>query len=421
MSPTPFPPDRRRRAGSAALAVLLLLTAVSVAGARGRPEPRTGPLETSLSTRYDEQGHPVVSVTVSRAYRAMVFTRTAAGNFAAELRVTVIARRDGRQVAGAVRSVRAVVSDAEASRTDVRLDCTVPVALDGERPVELDIRAEVVDTSRWWNRKLRYAPGGGGGIPWYFTTFAWNLTTDGAATLSLAQRVDSLRVDVGLSVRPGDFDSARPTRLVAAVRDAQGAERILEERALPPARNVDSLVVRIAAPASEFPFGLQTLAIRLEDDRETRLDLSPDHELVNLGVPFTDDSAWRRHVGWLEEIVTEKSERRALSSLPAARRAEAWRLVWVDRGPDQEPNEAEHLGRIVEADRRFGRFGRGALSDRGRTMIRYGRPDKVDHHGMDPNVSGEWEVWYYREKGLRVVFYDPYALGDYRLYAETRY
>lgn len=424
MSSIPSLSESPRRLNAAWLiawiVAVTVIVAATLADARPRREPRVGPLETSLSTRYDEAGRPVVTVTVGQPYRALVFTRGEAGDYASELRVTVIARRDGRQVAGAVRSIRTTSGDAEGTRTETRLTCSVPVPLDDDRPVKLDIRAEVVGTSRWWHRELEYAPGGGG-IPWYFTSFAWNLTNDGAGILSLEQRVDSLRVDVGLGLRPGGAVGSGATRFIAAVRDAQGTERILSVKDLPLPGDSDSLSIRVAAPASEFPFGLQTLAIRLEGDHEARLELSPDHELVNLGVPFLDDTAWRRHVGWLDEIVPDKADRRTLAEMPPDSRAAAWHSLWEARGPDLDPDEAGHLERIVEADRRFGRFGRGALSDRGRILIRYGRPDKVDYHGMEPNVSGEWEVWYYRQIGVRVVFYDPYALGDYRLYAELPY
>ena len=368
MSPIPSRSDRTRgRTFLAAVLIALLFTA-STAEARRRADPRPEPLETALATRYDAEGRPVVTVTIAQPHRALVFTRDAEGGFDCELRVTVIVRRDGHQVAGGVHSERVRVADAGATRAETRLSCTVPVTLDADRPVKLDIRAEVVGTSRWWRRELEYAPGGGGAIPWYFTTFAWNLD-DGAAGLSLEQRVDSLRVEVGLGRRPGDGDVAA-ARFLASVRDAQGAERILAERDLSADQHADSLLIRFSAATAVFPFGLQTLTIRLQDGHGARLDLSPDHELVNLGVPFGDDEAWRRHVGWLEDVVPDKGDRRVLAELPVSRRAEAWRDLWEARGPDRQPDESEHLGRIVEADRRFGRFGRGALSDRGRILIR---------------------------------------------------
>jgi len=139
--------------------------------------------------------------------------------------------------------------------------------------------------------------------------------------------------------------------------------------------------------------------------------------LVNLGIPFADSETWRRHVGWLAHAATDQDDLDAMANLPGPERARAWREFWDGRQPGQTISESEHLSRVVEADRRFGRFGRGALSDRGRYLIRYGSPDHVDHRVMDRRMAGDWEIWYYRAKGFRVIFHDAYGLGDYREYA----
>lgn len=417
--PSPEPHPDARRALLGVVTALLLLGAAS-AGAVDRPDPHHGPLHVSLGTRFDDAGKPLAIVTVRQPRHALVYRRDGEG-FAVRLRVTAIARAGGRQVAGAVAMVPDRVESSAATRAQEPVVCTVTVALPDDRPVELEVRAEVVDSSRWWTRTIDYAPGGGDGIPWYFTTFDWNLEEGELARLRLGARVDSLRLRIGLGRRPGDTAGARPTRLVASLRDAVGAERPLAERPLPQPADAESLTVRLAFATDSFPFGLQTLAIRLEDDQDGRLDLSPARDLVNLDIPFHDDAAWRRHVEWLEMIVRDDGERRVLVETPAPRRAAAWRAVWDARPRDAEPDEAEHLRRIVESDRRFGRFGRGARSDRGRILIIYGEPDRVDSVGMQANVSGEWEVWYYRRLGVKVVFHDPYAMGDFRLYAELPY
>lgn len=399
--------------------LLLLLAVTSGALARGRPDPRPEPLEASLATRYDEAGRPVVTVAVSRPHHRLVFTRDAGGELACELRVTVIAKRDGRQVGGGIRSVRTVVSDFEATRSETPVTCAVPVALPDDARVELEVHAEVVGTSRWWRAVIRYAPGGGGTIPWYFTDFDWNLP--GGSSPDLERRMESLDLDLVLGVRPGPRDGERPVRLTVALRDAQGSEMVLSRRDLPYPAVVDTLALHVAMPTRDFPFGRLALSVYLEDDEDGRLDLSPEREFVNYGLPFRDDATWRRHITWLEGVVPERGERRALEALPADRRAEAWRSLWDARGPDAEPSEAQHLARIVEADRRYARFGRGALSDRGLTFVHRGPPDHIDTIGPQASSSGEWEVWYYRSEGVKVVFYDAYGLGDYRHYAELPY
>jgi hypothetical protein len=76
------------------------------------------------------------------------------------------------------------------------------------------------------------------------------------------------------------------------------------------------------------------------------------------------------------------------------------------------------LRRIVEADDRFGGDGRGAETDRGRTLIRWGEPARIDSYA-DPRAAGAvWEVWDYPERGRRLYFFDAHGLGDYRLRRE---
>ena len=101
----------------------------------------------------------------------------------------------------------------------------------------------------------------------------------------------------------------------------------------------------------------------------------------------------------------------------------AWDTVWAQLAreeaiPVREAQRA-HLLRIIEADDRFGRFGRGSLSDRGRVLIRYAEPTRFDRHAGDSAREQQWEVWYYSGLGLRFTFVDRHGLGDYRL-QETR-
>jgi len=406
-----------RRAAALLLASALLAPAVASAGAGlDRPDPRREPLQVELAARYADDGAAGVAVSVSVPYRGLVFTRAGEG-WASELRVTVSARRDGKTVAGAVGSARAVVSDYAATRAGERLRTTVTVDLPDDAPVLLAVRAEVVGTSRWWERELEFRPGAGRSIPWAFAGFAWNLPDGASEGLRLDAVIDSLRVRVDLVARPAAaLRGVRPSALVFALHDGLGGVRELGRRPLPAPGPDAHLTRTLAVDGAALPFGLQTLTVRLEDDRGAVLPLVPDHPLVNLGVPFADDAAWRRHVAWLEPRNDRCVDLDAMARLPRGERAAAWRAFW-DAQPPGSVGESEHLQRIVEADRRFGRFGRGALSDRGRYFVRYGPPASVDHHVMDAAVAGDWEVWYYPAEGFKVIFHDAYGLGDFREYA----
>lgn len=418
MRATPRSPRRsERRQAPAALALLLLAAWAGAAPGPDRGEPRREPLDVELTARFAEDGAAGVAVTVAMPYRSLVFTRTGDA-WTGELRVTVSARRDGRTAAGAVGAGRAVASDYAATRAGERLRVTVPVDLPDDRPVTLAVRAEVPGTARWWERELEFAPGAGRSIPWAFAGFGWNLPADHEEGLRLDALLDSLRVTVDLAPRPARaLRDVRPTSLILALHDGQGAVRELARLPLPAPDGGAGLSRGVALDPAGLPFGLQTLSVRLEDDRGVVLPLVPDHPFVNLGVPFADDATWRRHVGWLEPRNDRDADLDALARLPRGERAAAWRAFWDARPPDARPDETEHLLRIVEADRRFGRFGRGALSDRGRYFVRYGPPASVDSHVMDAAVAGDWEVWYYPAEGFRVIFHDAYGLGDFREYA----
>jgi len=406
---------------SEARALAALLTALALAGCAtsglDRGQPRREPLQVEVAARFADDGAAGATASVAVPYRGLVFTRSGDG-WAAGLRVTVSARRDGRTLAGAVGEARAVASDFSATTSGERLRVDVPVDLPDDDPVELVVRAEAPGTARWWERTLVFRPGAGRSIPWAFAGFAWNLPADADAGLRLDALLDSLRVTVDLTPRPARaLRDVRPSSLVFTLHDGLGGTRELGRMPLPGREAADAPIVRaLAVDGASLPFGLQTLSVHLEDDRGVVLPLVPDHPLVNLGVPFADDAAWRRHVAWLEPRNRQGADLDAMARLPRGERAAAWRAFWEAQAPGAV-SESEHLERIVEADRRFGRFGRGALSDRGRYFLRYGPPVSVDHHVMDPAVAGDWEVWYYPGEGFKVIFHDAYGLGDYREYA----
>ncbi|MGK9367829.1 GWxTD domain-containing protein [Melioribacter sp. Ez-97] len=55
---------------------------------------------------------------------------------------------------------------------------------------------------------------------------------------------------------------------------------------------------------------------------------------------------------------------------------------------------------------------KGALTDRGVTYIKFGKPDKIERDYSDSVVK---EFWYYENIGKRFIFVDEKGLGNYRL------
>jgi GWxTD domain-containing protein len=294
----------------------------------------------------------------------------------------------------------------------------VRVPLDGAAPIRLRLTARVEGTSREWHTVFDFDPGAGSAVPWTFADFAWNVPDTGRDAGFLDAATDTLVMDVLLLRRPGATDHSATLHVIAG--DGGGGELVLQRRPLGEAAGRDSLRLRLRVPGDAVPFGLVSMGLRLTAGEDGYLALVPERELINLRVGWHDDESWRRHAGWLEGLVGG-DDRRTLGELPQPRRRAAWDSLWAARPADAHPTEREHLLRIVEADRRFGEFGRGALSDRGRIFVMQGPPDRTESRILDLSYPGEWEVWYYRRVGVLYRFYDAYGIGDYRLYDTAPY
>jgi GWxTD domain-containing protein len=203
-----------------------------------------------------------------------------------------------------------------------------------------------------------------------------------------------------------------------------GAGREQPERlSLPlgPAWATSDTTLRHRWSTASLPFGRTELEVVLEAreaDEVERLPFGPRCELLVLRVPAADDRAWRQHVGWLDGLLPA-AEIDSLRQLPEDRRPAAWATAWgriAARSADEStPAQTAHLRRIAAADDRYGQFGRGALSDRGRAYIRYGEAERVEQTLDDLSRTGVWEVWHYPSRGLRLIFYDANAINDFRL------
>jgi len=413
----PASPPTERLARAGALAVLLAGLLCAAPGHARPGQPDRHALEATGAAHFAADGRTTAVVHVSLPYRLLVFKRDG-DRYASTLRVSVVAESDGERVGGGYAAVEVATADYDGTRSDERLRCAVDVDLDVQSEVKLEIRAGVAGTSRLWERDLRFDPGAVGDVPYHFTGFHWNLAA-GDEGYVVGAGEDTLAAVLTLAAHPlRDAASAR-AELQILVRNPQDQERILHSERLTHATR-DTLVERVRVPAERMPFGLLHFTARVSADDGASLELTPGRDFVNLAVPFDDEAAWIRHVGWLEAIVAGDIRRVMAGTSPAGRPA-AWRHVWEERPAEARPDEREHLLRIVAADRRFGRFGRGALSDQGRTLIHHGEPDRVETLSMDASYPGTWQIWYYRGLGLLFRFYDAYSLGDFRLYDTAPY
>lgn len=356
-------------------------------------------------TAAGDSSAPALRVAVSVPYRWLVFRRDGDG-YAARARLIVEAVRDGRPVGGDVVEATARVDRAAAAWTSRPLDLTARVTLPDTAAVTLRLTVEGVGTRRRWRREVAVRPARLLRQALVPLAAAWRTVPPGAVLAAAGDSVVLRLVLVAAGHAP------RRTLLeLAAVAAADGETLVVDRATLRPAPG-ETVAVVLGAAAADLPFGEHELLPRA-DGRPlagvARLDL------FDLAIPWDDDRAWARHVSWLEGIV-DKAARDSLRRLPPAARPTAWRRVWASRPPDAHPTEREHLLRIVEADRRFGGFGRGAASDRGRVFIRLGEPDRIEDYADERSYPARWEIWYYERLGVAYRFYDAFGMGDYRLY-----
>lgn len=117
-------------------------------------------------------------------------------------------------------------------------------------------------------------------------------------------------------------------------------------------------------------------------------------------------------------LIASPDEVAELKSADAANRPRVWASIWARRDPTfgTERNEAleEHLRRVRYATDNFSDAAAGWESDRGKVYIKHGEPDHTELK-IDPQIQGEYLIWYYYRENLRFVFYDRFGLGEYRL------
>jgi GWxTD domain-containing protein len=365
-----------------------------------------------------DDGHltPVVEAMVPQ--RALVFEQRPDGAFAAQLDVSVTARRGDRQAGGGVGTATARVLDVADARSDTPVRVRVPLLLRGQEPVSLTVSASQRGTVRRWQQTLSLSPATLAAAPLVIERA--DMPTSGE---HLDTAVDTLTISMAC-LRPvgaGAWPAAGVT-IWSEVTGPGGEVAGAREVDVPgPPSPGTTVMVDVAWPVDELPFGRLVAGLGLQwrhAGEPLRLPHEPLLEVVNLQVPLDNDRAWRQHLDWLDGLVAD-DRLDGLGELPVAARPVAWRGLWRDLGASQglrpEVARRQHLQRVVRADARFGGDRRGALTDRGRVLVRWGEPDRIEQVA-DSRVPGAvWEIWTYDAPGLRFSFHDAHGLGDSRL------
>ncbi|MFH1842863.1 MAG: GWxTD domain-containing protein [bacterium] len=384
-------------------------------------------MQVYMAMRVDSTGTDLPELRVSVPYRSLVFRRLG-DQFVSGIEVTVVAVAHGERVGGGVGSSDISLLDADATQSQTRLHCQVPVRLQTEDPVVLQVMVKPEATAFAWKNELEYRPSAAKSIPLYFADFIWNLDDDPQMRPQLGFERDSLEVRIVVAPRPNREWPDGGVTLLAAVRGQGEENRRTHRRLIGSAAAIgNGREYRLTWAARDLRFGRSELTVQMEAlaaSGNEKLTLDPPRTFVNLQIPWWDSRQWKMHVSWLDGLVV-KDKRNQLDNLDPDEREPAWYELWEVMGGQLGVPAKQllnrHLWRVIEADDQFGGQTRGALSDRGRIYIRHGRPDNVRSFGDDMSRESRWEIWTYNEQRLRFTFYDPHGLGDFQLYDQSAF
>jgi GWxTD domain-containing protein len=403
------------------LTCIWLMILLMAAQAAAQPMLRNGKRpgfqqpKVNISTNYDRQGEPRASIHVSIPQKSMIF-RTDDEAFRSEMRVTVLAMRKGKRIGGALNTAAARASSFQATRNRGFMDCQVFMPLPDMKPIDLVVITEIVGTTRRWEQKFKYNPSEGSRIPWYFEDVVSNIDPERGDRF-LGGDIDSLKIHAQLGFHPVRAGAVKgTTSLVFALVDEEGRQKFLHRLNLPGRGDRERLSLDVAFAAESLPFGDLNLSLRIVQTGVDSLSLNPPLQFLNMHVDLRNDQVWRRQISWLEGP-DGSDDLDAMKKAPPEDRQRLWEEFWSLAGG----NEARitHLLRILEADDRFGGFGRGALSDMGRVFIKFGTPDSVESRENNISSPSVWKIWNYYELGTSFIFYDAYGMGDFRLYSRA--
>jgi GWxTD domain-containing protein len=120
------------------------------------------------------------------------------------------------------------------------------------------------------------------------------------------------------------------------------------------------------------------------------------------------------------EYISRRPEYDSLMKALPAQRDSLWVNFWKSRDPtpDTEKNEYrdQYYEKINYANNHYDAgFNAGWKTDMGRVYIKHDLPDEVEKHPFETN-SQPYEIWYYYQKGFKIIFVDKYGFGEYKIY-----
>lgn len=401
-------------------------------------ETREAGFELFLSQGYDEKGSPEIALEIAIPYKRLVFFLRE-GRYEARYRVFLeIMTASGERVKGSVweESISTDNFRETGSMTALaRSTRRIPVEA-GEYRVAA--RVEVLDTSRSFAKEgsLRIIGEAGTSLdisaPSFFAVRRDSSTlfmTEGALSLITS----SIEKELSLSGSPTSFvcnldvlvrvrfdvtipEAAETNTIFFSMRAKNSAGDVVQYyRAKLENLPGRSGILYLDIPIDNWRLGKYVVEGVIEAGTAMRRMSESGTFLVALNKGLF--GIYLEDLSQLVSLVMNTREAKSISEAPPGERFERWSAMWskLDPTPETDANEAlmEFFSRLRYVLENFSTSEPGFRTDRGKTYISEGPPDRVERRGESSMRS--YELWYYDKKGVVFIFEDVLGTGDYRL------
>ncbi|MDP8240735.1 MAG: GWxTD domain-containing protein [Candidatus Hatepunaea meridiana] len=171
----------------------------------------------------------------------------------------------------------------------------------------------------------------------------------------------------------------------------------------------------MSVPCKDLSFSHYSITLKAVCEGDT-IQRNASFKINFHGLPWTIsdiDQAIRQ----LKYIATTVEINRLAGQFPS-NKEEAFIMFWKDHFPCQgdavNGKMLEYYDRVNYTNIHFGGNRQGWETDRGRVLILYGKPNRIERN--DEGISSEqYEIWYYNHLNKRFTFKDEFGFGEYRL------
>lgn len=189
-------------------------------------------------------------------------------------------------------------------------------------------------------------------------------------------------------------------------------------------KNGHSMSLAHGINVAAVPTGVYSLVSKITEQPENKsITISRSFEIIQMDymnkVPLLTAEQIKTAENYLKYIATPK-EYETFTRLNIRGKSQFLMNFWNDHDPTPGTAKNEYLDQIQQrykfANEKFG-WGKteGWNTDRGRILIKYGQPNEIERHYLEPETDS-YEVWYYHQnRNYEFDFADIHDNGDFVL------